>query len=56
MPDDEIVPEQEKSTKAQQESQPHAEVEQSESNDSTNAPMPKRRFLKLLAIHSFKIG
>jgi hypothetical protein len=41
MPDDEIVPEQEKSTEAQQESQPHAVVEQSKEKDGTNEPMSK---------------
>jgi hypothetical protein len=41
MPDDEIVPKQEKSTEAQRESQSHAEVEQLEGKDCTNASMPK---------------
>jgi hypothetical protein len=38
----EIVVEQEKSTEAQQESQSHAKMKQSEGKDSTNAPMPKQ--------------
>jgi hypothetical protein len=41
MPNDETISEQEKSTEEQQESQPHAEVEQLEDKDGTNAPMPK---------------